>query len=262
MNEALISIQNLEFSYDGDHRRVLDRLTLDLPAGSITAILGPNGAGKSTLVHILLGILKPSKGEITISGKNIQHYTRRELSRLIAFVPQSEYTAFEFSVLDYVLMGRAPHIGMLQMPTHDDLVHTLEHLEMLGLSNLVHRSVLELSGGERQLVLIARALAQEPELLLLDEPTTHLDLSNKHHILTTLSNLARRGVTVVFTTHDPDSAATISRFLVLMKEGRVLSSGTTESVLSAELLTETYGLPVRVIQVDGQPVVLLENHRG
>ncbi|GAG39706.1 unnamed protein product, partial [marine sediment metagenome] len=182
--------------------------------------------------------------------------------RLIAFVPQSEYTAFEFSVLDYVLMGRAPHIGMLQMPTHDDLVHTLEHLEMLGLSNLVHRSVLELSGGERQLVLIARALAQEPEMLLLDEPTTHLDLSNKSRILTTLSKLAERGVTVVYTTHDPDSAAMIARFLVLMKEGRVLSSGTTESVLTAELLTETYGVPVRVVQVDGQPVVLLENHGG
>jgi iron complex transport system ATP-binding protein len=262
VSETLISIRNLAFSYDGDHRRVLEKLTLDLPVGSITAILGPNGAGKTTLVHILLGILKPSNGEITISGKNIQHYTRHELSRLIAFVPQSEYTAFEFSVLDYVLMGRAPHIGMLQMPTHNDLVHTLEHLEMLGISNLAQRSVLELSGGERQLVLIARALAQEPELLLLDEPTTHLDLSNKNRILTKLSKLADRGMTVVYTTHDPDSATTIARFLVLMKEGRVLSSGNTKSVMSAELLTETYGLPVRVIQVDGQLVVLLENHGG
>ena len=147
---TLISIQKLSFSYDGDQRRVLDGLTLDLPAGAITAILGPNGVGKSTLIHILLGILKPSSGVITISGKDIRQYTRRELSRLIAFVPQSEYTAFEFSVLDYVLMGRAPHMGLLGMPTQADLASTIERLELLGLSDLARRSVLELSGGERQ----------------------------------------------------------------------------------------------------------------
>ena len=260
MIESLIEIHNVEFSYNGDHRQILHGLNLDIPARSITAVLGPNGAGKTTLIHILLGILKPSCGKITISGKNILHYTRRELSRLIAFVPQSEYTAFDFSVLEYVMMGRAPHIGTLQMPTHNDLAQTLEYLEMLDLTNLADRSILELSGGEHQLVLIARALAQEPTLLLLDEPTTHLDLSNKSRILKTLSKLADRGVTVVFTTHDPDSAAKIAHFVVLIKEGQVLSSGTVESALSAEGLTQTYGVPVRVIKVDGQPVVLLENN--
>jgi iron complex transport system ATP-binding protein len=255
----LISIKELDFAYDGDHRRVLDRLTLDLPESSITAILGPNGAGKTTLVHILLGLLKPTRGGIMLEGQNLSSYTRRELSRLIAFVPHSEYTAFEFSVLEYVLMGRAPHIGLLQMPTNVDLQKVLDQLSALDLSHLLHRSILGLSGGERQMVLIARALVQEPRLLLLDEPTTHLDLSNKNRILSTLSQLAERGVTVVFTTHDPEAAATTARYLVLMKEGRVLSSGPLEGVLTADRLTETYGVQVRVAKIDGQLVVLTEN---
>ena len=259
MTEALISIRDLEFSYNGDHRQVLHKLSLDLPARSITAILGPNGAGKSTLVHILLGILKPAGGSVAIFGKRIQEYTRRELSHLIAFVPQSEYTAFDFSVLDYVMMGRAPHIGMLQMPAREDVELTLEHLENLGLSHLARRSVLELSGGEHQLVLIARALAQEPEMLLLDEPTTHLDLSNQGRILNTLERLAEEGTTVVYTTHNPDSAARTAQYLVMMKDGSVLSSGKVETVLTAENLSQTYGVPVRVARVDGYPVVLLEN---
>jgi len=259
MTEALISIRDLEFSYNGDHRKVLQGLSLDLPAGSITAILGPNGAGKSTLVHILLGILKPAGGQISILGKSIQVYTRRELSHLIAFVPQSEYTAFDFSVLEYVLMGRAPHIGMLQMPTKNDIERTLEQLENLGLTPLARRSVLELSGGEHQLVLIARALVQEPQMLLLDEPTTHLDLSNQGRILNTLTRLAERGTTVVYTTHDPDSAARTAQYLVLMREGQVLSSGEVGLVLTAQNLTRTYGVPVRVVQVDGYPFVLLES---
>jgi len=259
MTDALISIRDLEFSYNGDNRKVLQGLSLDLPAGSITAILGPNGAGKSTLVHILLGILKPAGGQISILGKSIQVYTRRELSHLIAFVPQSEYTAFDFSVIDYVLMGRAPHIGMLQMPTKKDIEHTLEQLENLGLTHLARRSVLELSGGEHQLVLIARALVQEPQMLLLDEPTTHLDLSNQGRILNTLTRLAEAGTTVVYTTHDPDSAARTAQYLVLMREGQVLSSGEVGPVLTAQNLTRTYGVPVRVVQVDGYPFVLLES---
>lgn len=259
MTEALISIRDLEFSYNGDHRKVLQGLNLDLPAGSITAILGPNGAGKSTLVHILLGILKPAGGQISILGKSIQDYTRRELSHLIAFVPQSEYTAFDFSVIDYVLMGRAPHIGMLQMPTRVDIERTLEQLENLSLTHLAQRSVLELSGGEHQLVLIARALVQEPQMLLLDEPTTHLDLSNQGRILSTLTRLAEAGTTVVYTTHDPDSAARTAQYLVLMREGQVLSSGEVGPVLTAQNLTRTYGVPVRVVQVDGYPFVLLDS---
>lgn len=261
MTPPLISIRELEFAYDGDHQRVLDNLSLDLQAGTITAILGPNGAGKTTLILLLLGLLEPLSGEIRLNGIRIQDVPRREFSRKIAFVPQVEHTAFDFSVEEYVLMGRAPHLGMLQMPTTADQQKTADQLKMLDLLELRHRSILELSGGERQMSLIARALAQQPELLLLDEPTAHLDLSNKSRILSTLSDLAGSGVTVVFTTHDPDAAATTAEQLVMMREGQVLASGSIESVLKAELLTATYGVPVRVADVDGQPVVVLEKRR-
>ncbi len=261
MTAPLISIRELEFAYDGDRRRVLDGLSLDLEAGTITAILGPNGAGKTTLILLLLGILKPVSGEIQLDGTRLQDIPRREISRKIAFVPQVEHTAFDFSVEEYVLMGRAPHLGMLKMPTTADQQKTIDQLEALDLLELRDRSILELSGGERQMSLIARALAQEPELLLLDEPTAHLDLSNKSRILSTLSDLAGSGVSVVFTTHDPDAAAASAEQLVMMRDGQVLASGPIESVLKAELLTATYGVPVRVAQVDGQPVVVLEKRR-
>lgn len=257
--DTLISIRDLEFSYDGDHQRVVDRLSLDLTKGSITAILGPNGAGKTTLIHLLLGMLKPLSGGIEINGKALTEYTRSELSALIAFVPQIEYTAFDFSVEEYVLMGRAPYLHLLQTPAKEDHLITWQQLESLGLSHLGERSVLELSGGERQMVLIARALAQDPQLLLLDEPTTHLDLSNKGRILSTLRTLADSGVTVIFTTHDPDAAASTAQDLVLMRAGKVLSSGALSDVLTADLLTRTYGIPVRVVHVGDQPVVLLDN---
>jgi iron complex transport system ATP-binding protein len=262
MKSPLISIRNLDFSYNGDHQRVVNDLSLELTDGSITAILGPNGAGKTTLVHLLLGMLKPLSGEIHLKGKPLSDYSRGELSTHIAFVPQIEHTAFDFSVQEYVLMGRAPHLKLLQTPTDEDQEKVSQQLKSLDLDHLGPRSVLELSGGERQMVLIARALAQEPQLLLLDEPTTHLDLSNKGRILGTLRKLAADGVTVVFTSHDPNAAASTAQHLVLMRAGKVHASGDLGEVLTAERLSEIYGIPIQVVRVGSQSIVLLENDSG
>ena len=259
MNTAgIISLSNLRFSYETNLRDVISGLSLDIPAGSIAAILGPNGAGKSTLLHIILGILTPQDGRILIDGKDLSSYSRREMSRLVGLVPQIEHIPFEFSVMEYVLLGRAPYLGILQMPSEEDYQIVAEIIQATKLTHLAHRPVLDLSGGERQMVLLARALAQQPRILLLDEPTSHLDLSNKGHILQILRDQAEQGVTVIFTTHDPYTAVLSARYLILMREGRILDTGPMEKVLKSEKLTSTYGVPVRVVDVKGQSVILLD----
>lgn len=256
--QGIISLSNLTFSYDGNHQNAISDLSLEIPAGSIAAILGPNGAGKSTLLHIILGMLSPHNGQVLLAGKDLSLYSRREMSRLVGLVPQIEHIPFEFSVMEYVLLGRAPYLGILQMPSDEDYQTVSKIIEMLKLTHLAHRVVLDLSGGERQLVLLARALAQQPRILLLDEPTSHLDLSNKGHILHIIKDLAEQGVTVIFTTHDPYTAVLSARYLILMRAGRILDTGPIEQVLKSDKLTSTYGVPVRVVKVNGRPVVLLD----
>ena len=263
MNErGIISLVKLRFGYDGDHRSVLNDLSLEIPAGAITAILGPNGAGKTTLLHIMLGLLSPRAGTVLIDGKPQVRYSRQELSRWIGLVPQTEHIPFDFSVLEYVLLGRSPYLGLLEMPGDEDYRIASEALNALDLSELAQRSVTELSGGEQQMVMLARALAQQSRILLLDEPTSHLDLSNKGRILHVLRQMAERGVTVVFTTHDPEAAISISHYLILMREGRTLGSGTLDTVLTTANLTLTYGVPVRIVRVEDRPIVLLDETRA
>jgi iron complex transport system ATP-binding protein len=252
----LITVEALEFAYDGHGEPVLEGLDLQLAPGSVTAILGPNGAGKTTLLYLLLGLLRPAAGSIRIDGREVAALSRGELSRAMALVPQTETSAFDFSVLDYVLMGRAPHLGMLRLPSADDLRVALARLSSLNLMGLRRRSILELSAGERQMVILARALTQEPKVLLLDEPTAHLDLANSHRVLTTLSRLAADGMTVAFATHDPAAAIQIADQIVLLRQGRALAKGPPTEVLTADLLQATYGIPVRVINLEGRPFVL------
>ncbi len=255
---GIISLSNLTFSYDADLQNAISDLSLEIPAGSIAAILGPNGAGKSTLLHIILGMLTPQGGQVLLEGKNLSTYSRREMSRLVGLVPQIEHIPFEFSVMEYILLGRAPYLGILQMPAEEDYQTVSEILRTLKLTHLAHRAVLDLSGGERQMVLMARALAQQPRILLLDEPTSHLDLSNKGHILRILRDLAEQGVTVIFTTHDPYTAVLSAQYLILMRDGNILDSGPIEQILKADKLTSTYGVPVRVVKVNGHSVILLD----
>lgn len=260
MNPAMIALKNIQFHYDPGET-ILNDLSLSVERGSITAILGPNGTGKTTLLHTILGLLAPQSGEIWIAGKNISEYKRSELSQVMSLVPQSEVVPFNFKVIEYVLLGRTPQLGFLDMPSEHDIQLVRETLQLLEVNHLEQRPVTELSGGEQQMVVLARALVQEPQVLLLDEPTSHLDLSNKGRLLKILHTLAQRGVTIVFSTHDPDAAAMIADHVILLKAGAVLDAGLINQVLTSEKLTQTYGTEVKVLTIEGRLVTLLINGR-
>jgi iron complex transport system ATP-binding protein len=254
---AILSVSGLSFGYPGAERAVLRDLSLEIGTGTVTAILGPNGSGKTTLLRLLLGVLPPEQGMIRLAGRVLRGYSRRERGQLLGLVPQDEHIPFEFSVLEYVLLGRAPYLGPLDMPGEADRQIALDALRTAGLADLRDRSLPTLSGGERQLAIVARALAQQPRVLLLDEPTAHLDLSNKGRLLAIMRDLVAGGVSLVLTTHDPNLAASIAVVAVLLREGQILDAGPTASMLTADKLSATYGVPVQVFQVDGRRVILL-----
>jgi iron complex transport system ATP-binding protein len=209
-------------------------------------------------LHLLLGYLKPLRGDVLVRGEPHHSYSRREMGRLFGLVPQWEYTPFNFSVLEYVLLGRAPYLDPLQMPTNEDCQVALDSLQKLNILHLKDRPLPGLSGGERQIVLLARALAQQTEILLLDEPTAHLDLGNQKRILVLLSQLTQQGITSVMTTHDPNIAAYIGDHLVFMRDGQIFAHGGVDEVLTEENLASVYNTPVVVERLKGRLVVFME----
>lgn len=254
----LLQLVGLHFRYSRRSAPVLKELTVSVPACSRTAILGPNGAGKSTLLRLILGIQQPQAGNITLEDLPISSYSRRQRSRWMGFVPQVESIPFDYSVFEYILLGRAPYLGVLETPGQADAEAATASLEAIGLLPLRDRSVLELSGGERQLVTLARALVQRPQLLLLDEPTAHLDLGNKSRVLDLLSQMQEEGMTILFTTHDPEVAALGADQLILLHDGQALAAGPRNQVLTRANLEALYGVPLRVDQLDGRPIVVLQ----
>ena len=253
----MVSLSDLAYRYNGSRRPALRNLSLDIPAGTATAILGPNGSGKTTLLRLLVGVLRPQEGEIQFAGRPQSTYSRREMSQLVGLVPQDEHIPFDFSILEYVLLGRAPYLGPLAMPAEADHQVVREVLRTTGLGGLQHRPLPKLSGGERQLAVVARALAQQPRILLMDEPAAHLDLSNQGRLLSIMCNLVAGGTTLILTTHDPNLAAAVADYSVLMRGGQILDAGPTGSILTDEKLSATYGVPVQVFQIDGRRIILL-----
>ena len=256
---AILSASGLSFRYDGSGREVLRDLSLDVPAGAITAILGPNGSGKTTLLRLLLGVLRPQQGTIQVAGRLQQEYSRRELGQLVGLVPQDEHIPFDFSILEYVLLGRAPYLHPLATPGEADAAVALEAVRAAGLDGMHERLLPNLSGGERQLAVLARALAQQPRILLMDEPTAHLDLGNQGRLLDLVRDLATAGTTVVLTTHDANLASALADYVVLMLGGSVLEAGPAETMICGGKLSATFGVPIQVCAVDGRRVVLLPN---
>ena len=252
----IVQVQGVSFSYSPDGPEVLRDIQWSFPAAAVTALLGPNGSGKTTLLNVILGWLKPRKGVVRLDGEDEGETAPGRRGRRIGLVPQDEALAFELELLEYVLLGRAPFLGFLDRPGEEDRLAAAAAIEAMGLTQLSARPVNALSAGERQLAAIARALAQDPAILLLDEPLSHLDLSNTRRLLHVLLSLRRAGKTIILTTHDPNIAAVLADEAVLLKEGRVLAGGPAAEVMTAAHLAETYGVPVDVRMIDGRPVIL------
>ncbi len=252
---ALLAFRDVSFGYD--HRRLaLSHLSLDIPAGSVTAILGPNGAGKTTMLHLMLGWLKPQFGQILLNGISLREYSPRVKSQWMGLVPQSEHIPYEYTVLEFVLFGRTPYLHPLALPSSADYQVVFDVLQQVGIANLRLRTLTTLSGGEKQLVLIARALAQRPRILLMDEPSNHLDLANKSRLLSLMREFNLAGVTLLLTTHEPEVATAIATHVVLMSQGKMFQSGPVDQVFTGENLSAAYGLPLEVHRLNGRRIVL------
>jgi iron complex transport system ATP-binding protein len=253
---SAVSIKKLGYAYGKNEKSVLENLDLEIPTGSVSAILGPNGSGKTTFLHLILGLLVPSAGEIRIFGKNRIGHEEKKIKQIIGIVSQTEILPFGLSLMEYVLLGRAPFLHLFRMPGQRDRDIAWEALETVGLTALAHRPVPSLSGGERQLGAIARALAQTPALLLLDEPTSHLDLANSRRLLKLMKRISGEERTVVFTTHDPNAAASVADHVILFGRTHLVAAGRPAQVLNGNLLSETYGEPVEVVQTEKGPLVI------
>lgn len=247
MNYAY-QVDHVSYSYPLANRSAIENLSLSIVEGKTTALLGPNGAGKSTLMDLLLRWKQPDEGTITLFGMPLAGYTKRKLGQTVSLVPQEESSRFSFTVLDYVLFGRSPYIPDLGSPDEADVAVALDAIECVGLSPIAHRSVTTLSGGEHQLLLLARALAQQPKVLLLDEPTSSLDPGNTDRVVRILERLTERGITLFFTTHDPSLAAQIAHYVAMIARSRLLFSGPTEEALVPDLLSRLYGIPMNTIK--------------
>ncbi len=238
---------------------VLRQVGLRVLPGEIVGLIGPNGSGKTTFVRLLSGVVRPAAGTIRIDGTSLAALRRRELARRLAVVPQDPVLEFPFTALEVVLMGRAPHLGLFGFPRAGDLAVARAAMAQLDVAGLADRPLDRVSGGERQRVLLARALAQEPEVLVLDEPTTHLDLRHQAGMHDVVRELARaRGVAVVSVLHDLNLAALYCDRLVLLAGGRVARAGTPGEVLTADVLAAVYETDVYVgaNPLTGGPIVL------
>lgn len=247
-----LAAENLSAGYPGTRRPALDRVTLEVPTGSFTAVLGPNGSGKSTLLRALLGVMAPSAGRATVDGTDARAWNRRELARLVGVVSQNEATAFPVTARELVAMGRYPHQGPLRAERPHDRRVIQRALKRCDVTDLAARRVTTLSGGELQRVRIARALAQEPRVLALDEPTASLDISHKMTIVGLLRRWADRGMTVLLITHQINLAARFADRVVLLHRGRVAAQGPPRKVLCEEIMESVYRWP---LHVDCDPVV-------
>jgi iron complex transport system ATP-binding protein len=245
----VLEARGVSFGFPG--RTVGRDVSLALGAGEVMCVLGPNGGGKTTLFRTLLGLLPLQGGAVLLDGSALASRARGEVARLAGYVPQGHAAYFAYTLRQFVLMGRTARVGAFAVPGPADRRVADEALESLGIAGLAERPINEVSGGERQLALVARALAQQPKLLVMDEPTASLDFGNQVRVLERILALAASGIAILFSSHDPDHAFLGAHRALLLGEGRVLEAGAPREVVRAETLQRLYGVPVEVVAVAG-----------
>ncbi|MEJ3405823.1 ATP-binding cassette domain-containing protein [Rathayibacter sp. YIM 133350] len=256
-----LDLQRVRFGRDG--RLIIDNIDCTLPRGSLGALVGPNGAGKSTLLHLIAAVEAPDAGSLAFDGRSLTAMRRRDRARVVALAEQQSDTELDLSVFDVVMLGRTPHLGRFASASAHDEAVVRRSLEDVGATALSERRFHTLSGGERQRVTLARALAQEPALLLADEPTNHLDIRAQLAALGLLAELARGGITVLTALHDLTHAAAYADHVIVLAQGRVVAAGNPAEVLTPQLIREVYGVDAAVLPhpLTGRPLLAFAEAR-
>jgi iron complex transport system ATP-binding protein len=246
-----VELRVTELAFGYGRRAVGDNVSFVLAGGEVLCLLGPNGSGKTTLFRTVLGLLPAIAGTVAVDGEAVRTWSWRQRALVFGYVPQAQLGLFPFTVREMVLMGRTAHVRTFGSPARRDRDAASAALSTLGIAHLAERPYTQVSGGERQLALIARALAQEPRILIMDEPTASLDFGNQVRVLTQVQALARRGIAVILSTHDPDQAFLCGDRAALLHEGRLARLGPPDEVITPASLRETYGVEVEVQELAG-----------
>jgi iron complex transport system ATP-binding protein len=247
-----LKVESLRFGYDAS-RMVLKDISFSCSGAQVLCILGSNGTGKSTLLKCITGEER-FEGQVLIDGRKLRTYSAGALAKKIAYIPQMTVPTFPFRVLDVVLMGRTSHMKYFGTPDEEDEILAVDNLKFLGIDHLKEKACTDISGGERQLVMIAAALTQQPELMILDEPTAHLDFGNAHRFLELVFRLQERGMGVMMTTHFPDHALFLEGHTIVLRDGYVWQQGLASEVITEETMSGLYGLEVHKRQIGSRTI--------
>ena len=250
VSTPVLQVKNLSCGYTG--KPVLSNVSLSLEAGEICVLLGPNGVGKTTLFKTILGFLPRIAGSVFVQGEEVQKWSRQQFAQMVAYVPQLSYETFGFSVREMVLMGRTPTMQGISSPSRNDEKIVSEVIEDMGLNALADQDYTTLSGGQKQMVLIARALAQRPCLLVMDEPCANLDVGNQVRVLLRIQNLAQSGLAILVTSHAPDHALLLNDKVVCINRTGVIKQGLVSKLLDVRMLEDLYGVEMGIGKVVGK----------
>ena len=248
IKSKLFEVKNISFSYNDEE--IFSDISFSIEPGDVLCILGPNGTGKTTLIKCLNGLQDIRSGEILIDGVNIKKLSFKEISKHIGYIPQSHVPSFPFKVFDVVLMGRSPYLNLTDSPKKEDMEIATQALKILDIEYLKDKEYTNLSGGERQMVFLARVLCQKPDILILDEPTSHLDFGNQIKLLEIIDNLSKTGLSIIMSSHFPDHAFLSSTKVAIMKDKKFIDFGKPNDVVTEDNLKKAYSIDVKLVELD------------